>query len=1050
MAFCMRCSKRMKICCGVTAAIVILLVVILVILIFTVFKQKDPTITLQSVKVKEASLIWPTFSINVSLGVLLTVENPNFGSFSYHNSTAYLKYRGRLFATAPLHEDTLPARGSLNISTSLDVYVDDITKFLDLMGDYLKGVINFTSTTTLEGRVKVLKLFKTKATKRILSEHPSCFPKLGQIQIHAMKVKRKGYFYHLSDSMFVKSAFYGFNKSWFLSVDASPLGDRGQNECSSGSPNQQVLLGNSDNGLINDEKEKHDFVNPSLKAAKDDNIDCEEEISKSVPSATEKQKSKRKEDDAAEYVTSKENDASMLRPGDDNVQREIAVIADTSVNATKEVIVESEFLKDHQHSELNDNNATIDIGTESMKEASGPARATNKQTKSKRSLIHDADVGKKKKGKKRSSNSHEIHLTSFGKDAEADPSSIRGGAQEENNEDDIISKDISMSKPTLEKMEIGTDVNESKEPKHPNEDNLNIVTDQCLESEVGLTDRAEGIKEVLQDDPKPMQLEESTLSEENKKTKGNIKESNVTSKAVDINGMDEPVKSESKKRRKRKYMEVDERTTRKEECMLSNQNNTDANVSELNVPPKVVLGISVPGKSEKKRKTRKEKNSDGGKTVGESIGPTDSSDSKIVMVESLKSTDCNPASGDIGADENPLNQIEGENIQQEEMKGAAVSAAEKDDASRADNLGSLEHIETIANAEHVDKKRKKKSKKKQSSKSKSLSNMLTEDVNGSQKPLPSSDSGTLASPTSKITMSASPVFTNKPSKTELEPLKYPVGLEPSDSQLVSGSNESQFPSNTAKGIDNLAPVEANDAAKDSACLSEEKDDENLEASLKDNWVNVEQQSPSQQKQRKSHLGKMVSNVQKTERDAKLSSQSNSDMSSTREKGKPRDNASGKSMNSANHLPISTPTMKGSRKVIHPKGGKAKLNNVGEVKGKTQHKKSLLSGTIFKDDSSGTSEDTNKVVKSDASTRSPSENSLLSDFSDGDISEGSHGGKRLENGEQSDFKASMSSVKGKPIDHVLRSSSRYKKAKITASQLQESESQPEFVPDSLAE
>ncbi|MED6151911.1 hypothetical protein PIB30_086886 [Stylosanthes scabra] len=605
-----------------------------------------------------------------------------------------------------------------------------------------------------------------------------------------------------------------------------------------------------------------------------------------------------------------------------------------------------------------------------------------------------------------------------------------------------------MSKPTLEKMEIGTDVNESKEPEHQNEDNLNIVADQCLESEVGLTDRPEGRSEVLQDDPKPMQLEECTPSEQNNNTEGNIKESNVTSEAVDKNGMEKPVKSESKKRRKRKHMDMDERTTRKEECTPTNQNNTDANVNELNVPPKVVLAIGVPGKSEKKkkRKTRKEKNSDGGKTVGESTGPTDSSDSKIVMVESLKSTDCNPGSGDIGAEENPLNHIEGENVQQEEMKGTA----ENDGASRADNPGSLEQIETIANAEHVDKKRKKKSSKKQSSKSKSLSNMLTKDVNGSEKPLPSSDSGTLASPTSKITMSASPMVTNKSNKTDLEPLKYPVGLEPSDSQLVSGSNESQIPSNTAKGIENLAPVEANDAAKDSACSSEEKDDENLEASLKDNGVNVEQQSPSQLKQRRSNLGKMVTNVHKIKRDAKLSSQSNSDMSSTREKGKTRDNASGKSMNSANHLPISTPTMKGSRKVIHPKGGKAKRNNAGEVKGKMQEKKSLLSGAIFKDDSSGTSEETNKAVKSDASTRSPSENSLLSDFSDGDISEGSHGGKRLENGERSDFKASMSSIKGKPIDHVLRSSSRYKKAKITASQLQESESQPEFVPDSLAE
>lgn len=47
-------------------------------------------------------------------------------------------------------------------------------------------------------------------------------------------------------------------------------------------------------------------------------------------------------------------------------------------------------------------------------------------------------------------------------------------------------------------------------------------------------------------------------------------------------------------------------------------------------------------------------------------------------------------------------------------------------------------------------------------------------------------------------------------------------------------------------------------------------------------------------------------------------------------------------------------------------------------------------------------------------------------------------------------ASLSDTKGMSIDCVLRSSSRYKKAKIIASQLDESESQPDFVPDSFAD
>ncbi|XP_038886075.1 uncharacterized protein LOC120076340 isoform X2 [Benincasa hispida] len=56
---------------------------------------------------------------------------------------------------------------------------------------------------------------------KIEKEHPLCFPHLGTIKIHAIKVMRRGYFYHLSDSMYLKSAFVGYDDSWFLSIDAS-------------------------------------------------------------------------------------------------------------------------------------------------------------------------------------------------------------------------------------------------------------------------------------------------------------------------------------------------------------------------------------------------------------------------------------------------------------------------------------------------------------------------------------------------------------------------------------------------------------------------------------------------------------------------------------------------------------------------------------------------------------------------------------------------------------------------------------------------------------
>ena len=368
----------------------------------------------------------------------------------------------------------------------------------------------------------------------------------------------------------------------------------------------------------------------------------------------------------------------------------------------------------------------------------------------------------------------------------------------------------------------------------------------------------------------------------------------------------------------------------------------------------------------------------------------------------------------------------------------------------------MEQIKTKANTEHVDKTQRKKSNNKQTSTS--VSKMLTKDeVLDSKKPLPSSDSGTHASPSSKITKkskSASTKSINKSNKTNLEPVKDTVGLEPSDSRIMSGSNgSSQFPSNTPKGSNNLGPFEANDAGKDSTRSSGEKDDNNLEAPLKNYKINADQQFPSQQLQQKAnttddmlvdemngsdrkdldpmtgqnahrreatkgqtlaeslsssqqlsskkerdvrriHPDKKVPNVHETERDAKLSSRSNSDISSIRENRKPQVNASAKSMvlvKQREGLPISSSI---SKKMVQKKAGEASGNNVGGVVGKTQQKKSLLAGAIFKDDSSGTSEDVDEVDKSDASTRTPSDNSLLSDFSDGNSSAGQ---ESLQNG-----------------------------------------------------
>ncbi|KAK1383850.1 hypothetical protein POM88_021585 [Heracleum sosnowskyi] len=74
--------------------------------------------------------------------------------------------------------------------------------------------------------------------KKVMLEHLQCFPTLGEIVIHALKVKRKGHFYHLSDSMRINSAFEGVKSSWFLSVDASCM----KQSCRPNMSNQLPML----------------------------------------------------------------------------------------------------------------------------------------------------------------------------------------------------------------------------------------------------------------------------------------------------------------------------------------------------------------------------------------------------------------------------------------------------------------------------------------------------------------------------------------------------------------------------------------------------------------------------------------------------------------------------------------------------------------------------------------------------------------------------------------------------------------------------------------
>ncbi|XP_024982869.1 uncharacterized protein LOC112519117 [Cynara cardunculus var. scolymus] len=159
-------SRRpLKIFCSVTVVLLIIILVTAITLYYTLFKPKQPKITTQSVTLDSFSQnLGDLTDLNATLGVLITIKNPNYGGFNYRNSTTYLTYRGDLVAEAPIIEDSIPARGQHDVSMTVLVVGKRLIGNPDFSKDLGTKVLNFTSTTTLKGKAVVLKVFKKKAT----------------------------------------------------------------------------------------------------------------------------------------------------------------------------------------------------------------------------------------------------------------------------------------------------------------------------------------------------------------------------------------------------------------------------------------------------------------------------------------------------------------------------------------------------------------------------------------------------------------------------------------------------------------------------------------------------------------------------------------------------------------------------------------------------------------------------------------------------------------------------------------------------------------------
>ncbi|CAK7348961.1 unnamed protein product [Dovyalis caffra] len=153
--------RSFKVCCGVTTIFIIVLVCIFTTLALTVFKPKKPTIIANPVGLENIQL---NATLNVTLGMIISIDNPNYGSFKFTNSTAYVNYHGVNVGEVPIQADLIPAHAKVNITTSVDLMADRLIENPYFMQDLIAGRFDLASTSSMHGKVKVLKILKLDAT----------------------------------------------------------------------------------------------------------------------------------------------------------------------------------------------------------------------------------------------------------------------------------------------------------------------------------------------------------------------------------------------------------------------------------------------------------------------------------------------------------------------------------------------------------------------------------------------------------------------------------------------------------------------------------------------------------------------------------------------------------------------------------------------------------------------------------------------------------------------------------------------------------------------
>ncbi|KAL5231628.1 hypothetical protein ABZP36_030404 [Zizania latifolia] len=170
----LRKRRRVLCCCGCCVTTLVVIGIVILVLAVTVFRVKDPRITMNGVWLTALStglggggVTGTTVATNATLTADVSVKNPNIAALRFSRSATDVYYKGQTISVAYVPAGKVGADRTVRMNVTLDLLADRLVQVLNGTGLILGQEYDLSTYTEMNATVKVLGIYKKDIEMRM-------------------------------------------------------------------------------------------------------------------------------------------------------------------------------------------------------------------------------------------------------------------------------------------------------------------------------------------------------------------------------------------------------------------------------------------------------------------------------------------------------------------------------------------------------------------------------------------------------------------------------------------------------------------------------------------------------------------------------------------------------------------------------------------------------------------------------------------------------------------------------------------------------------------